>query len=73
MKFAKLDPVVLRHDVPEHGLRAGDMGAVVEIYGKDGLEVEFVQASGQPKALVTLKTTDVRAVSANDILAVRTA
>jgi hypothetical protein len=54
-------------------LRAGDLGAVVEIYGDDGLDVEFVQASGQTKALVTLKTNDVRAVLANDILAVRTA
>ena len=64
--------MVLRRDVLEHGLRAGDLGAVVEIYGDDGLEVEFVQASGQTKALVALKTNDVRAVSANDILAVRT-
>lgn len=72
MKFAPLDTVVLRRDMPEHGLRAGDLGAVVEIYGERGLGVEFVQASGQTKALVTLKTHDVRAVSANDILAVRT-
>ena len=73
MKFAELDTVVLRRDMPEHGLRAGDLGAVVEVYGEHGLEVEFVQASGQTKALVTLKTTDVRAVAATDILAVRTA
>jgi len=73
MKFAELDTVVLRRDMPEHGLRAGDLGAVVEVYGQDGLEVEFVQASGRTKALVTLKTKDVRGVSANDILAVRTA
>jgi uncharacterized protein DUF4926 len=73
MKFAQLDTVVLRRDMPEHGLRAGDLGAVVEVYGHDGLEVEFVQASGRTKALVTLKTKDVRAVSGNDILAVRTA
>lgn len=73
MKFAELDPVVLRRDVPERGLRAGDLGAVVEIYGEHGLEVEFLQASGQTKALVTLTATDVRAVAANDILAVRTA
>jgi hypothetical protein len=39
-----------------HGLRAGDLGAVVEIYGEHGLEVEFVQASGQTKALVTVRT-----------------
>jgi hypothetical protein len=73
MKFTQLDTVVLSRDMPEHGLRAGDLGAVVEVYGQDGLEVEFVQASGRTKALVTLTTNDVRAVSANDILAVRTA
>jgi hypothetical protein len=73
MKFAQLDTVVLRRDMPEHGLRAGDVGAVVEIYEDHGLEVEFVQASGQTKALVTLKTNDIRPVAANDMLAVRTA
>jgi len=73
MKFVQLDTVVLSRDMPEHGLRAGDLGAVVEVYGEDGLEVEFAQASGRTKALVTLKTNDVRAVSENDILAVRTA
>lgn len=72
MKFAQLDAVVLRRDVPEHGLRTGDLGAVVEIYGEH-LEVEFVQASGHTRALVTLATDDVRAVSAEDILAVRPA
>jgi len=34
---------------------------VVEIYGEHGLEVEFVHASGETRALVTLKTNDVRA------------
>ena len=73
MKFAELDTVVLRRDLPEHGLRAGDVGAVVDVYGEQGIEVEFVQASGQTKALVTLSTSDVRALEANDILAVRSA
>ena len=50
MKFELLDTVVLARDLPEHGLRAGDLGAVVETYGADGLEVEFVQASGHTKA-----------------------
>jgi hypothetical protein len=56
MKFALLDTVVLNRDLPEHGLRAGDLGAVVELYGADGVEVEFVQPSGQTKALVTLQS-----------------
>jgi hypothetical protein len=68
-----LDAVVLKSDLPERGLRAGDVGAVVELYGDDGVEVEFVRASGQTKAVVTLKTADVRSVDDGDILTVRTA
>lgn len=71
MSFALLDTVVLIRDMPEHGLRAGDLGAVVEVYERDGVEVEFVRASGDTKALVTLKTADLRSVAANDMLAVR--
>jgi len=73
MKLSLLDTVVLKRDLPEHGLRAGDVGAVVELYGPDGIEVEFVRASGQTKALVTLETADVRSVDDNDMLTVRTA
>ena len=43
MRFALLDTVVLNRDLPGHGLRAGDLGAVVELYQPDGVEVEFVQ------------------------------
>jgi hypothetical protein len=71
MKFALLDTVVLNRDLPEHGLRAGDLGAVVELYGNDGAEMEFVRASGQTKTLVTLKLIDLRAIAESDILAVR--
>jgi hypothetical protein len=71
MTFALLETVVLNRDLPEHGLRAGDLGAVVDLYEPDGVEVEFVRASGQTKALVTLKPTDLRSVAENDILAVR--
>ena len=66
-----LDTVVLQTDLPEHDLRACDLGAVVEFYGDEGIEVEFVRRSGETKALVTLGVADVRSVSANDILAVR--
>ena len=65
------DTVVLRIDLPEHGLRKGDLGTVVEVYEPDGLEVEFVTASGKTEALVTLKTDAVRSVVDNDLVAVR--
>jgi hypothetical protein len=54
MKFQLLDTVVLDRDLPEHGLCRGDLGAVVEVYAPDGVEVEFVRASGQTQAVVTL-------------------
>jgi hypothetical protein len=73
MKFSVLDTVVLNHDLPEHGLRAGDLGAVVEVYDEDGVEVEFVRASGNTKALLTLKAAEIRPVAENDLLAVRSA
>ncbi len=71
MGFALLETVVLNRDFPAHGLRAGDLGAVVEVYPDNGVEVEFVRASGSTKALVSLKASDLRPVAASDILAVR--
>ena len=71
MTFAALDTVVLVRDLPEHGLKTGDLGAVVEVYPPDGLEVEFVTASGRTTALVTLSFTDVRPICDSDLITVR--
>jgi hypothetical protein len=72
MEIRRLDTVVLARDLPAHGLRAGDLGAVVETYPPDGLEVEFLTASGRTGALVTLHPSDVRRVTDNDLVTVRT-
>lgn len=71
MQFKLLDTVVLDRDMPEQGLRRGDLGAVVEVYDPDALEVEFVTASGKTEALVTLSVDDVRAVEDGDLITVR--
>ena len=71
MRFNKLETVVLARDLPEHGLREGDLGAVVDVYEPDGLEVEFVTAAGKTKALLTLSVGDVRNVRETDLVAVR--
>jgi hypothetical protein len=71
MPFNVLDTVVLVHDLPAHGLRRGDLGAIVHLYPPDGMEVEFVRASGRTQALVTLRIGDVRAVQDGDLVAVR--
>ena len=71
MKFKELDTVVLDRDLPNHGLRTGDLGAVVHVHEADALEVEFVTASGRTQALVTLTLADVRPVRDEDVIAVR--
>ena len=70
--FHELDTVVLLRDLPEAGLRNGDLGAIVHVYGSEALEVEFVTASGRTQALLTLPISDVRPVRDDDLLAVRT-
>ena len=67
-----LDTVVLSRDVPEHGLKRGDIGAVVHCYksGK-GFEVEFITGKGETVAVVTLNKQDVRPMQAKEILHVR--
>ena len=71
MRFQLLDTVVLDRDLPEHGLCRGDLGAVVEVYERDAMEVEFVTASGRTQALITLTSADVRAVRDEDLISVR--
>ena len=71
MTMQTLDVVVLTRDLPTDGLRAGDLGSVVERYGPDSLGVEFVAASGRTQALVTLRPADLRAVADGDLVAVR--
>ena len=71
-RFHDLETVVLLRDLPDAGLRSGDLGAVVLVYGDEALEVEFVTASGRTQALLTLPVNDVRPVRDDDLLAVRT-
>lgn len=72
VKMNELDTVVLTHDIEDHGLKTGDMGAVVQIYDKgSAFEVEFVTADGKTIALLTLKPSDIRKVAKNEILHAR--
>jgi hypothetical protein len=71
MTISPLDVVVLTRDIPAHGLRVGDLGAVVEVCAPDAIAVEFVAASGRTQALLTLLPTDVREVAEDDLPSVR--
>ena len=66
------DTVVLTRSLPDHGLQAGDVGAIVHVYDDgEAFEVEFVDGSGSTLALVTVEPPDIRPVADTEILHVR--
>ena len=66
------DSVVLRTDIPESGLKIGDVGAVVHIHSPESFEVEFVTGEGYTVAVLTLEADDLRPMEQGEILHVRT-
>jgi hypothetical protein len=66
------DRIVLLKDLPEDGLQAGDVGTVVHIYRQgEAFEVEFMTLDGGTVAVITLLSSQIRAVSKRDITHVR--
>jgi hypothetical protein len=64
--------IVLLKDVPDEGLKAGDVGTVVHIYRNgEAFEVEFMTLDGGTVAVVTLPVSSVRSVGNMDITHVR--
>ena len=67
-KIKELDVVALTSDLPEHGLKRGDIGTAVLVHGGGAaFEVEFVGYDGHTIALLTLDKTQVRPLCASDI------
>ena len=50
-----LDVVALLEDLPESGLKCGQVGTVVENLGPDVFEVEFSDDDGQTYAMLSLR------------------
>ena len=71
MRLRELETVVLQRDLPEHGLKKGDLGTVVMLQKSGAVEVEFLRANGHTQAVVGLGTGDVRKASDRDVIAAR--
>ena len=68
----ELASVVLTSDLPERGLRAGDIGTAVLVHQDGaGYTVEFMTLGGDTVAVVTLGADRVRAIRPNEIAHVR--
>jgi len=65
MPFDMYGDVILTRDVTEQGLRAGDVGTVVEQHvvpdvAEDGYSVEFFDMTGNTVCVATLPATALR-------------
>ena len=69
----ELSRVVLTRDLPEHALRAGDLGTVVLAHQNGvGYTVEFVTLGGDTLAVITVPAETVRLAQSDEIAHVRT-
>jgi len=76
MPFDMYGDVILTRDVSESGLRAGDVGTVVERHSaigvsEEGYSVEFFDMTGNTVAVVTLPAGALRMPTPADRPAVR--
>ena len=64
----ELDTAILTRDLPERGLRKGDMGTVVLVHANGAAyEVEFTTLGADTLAVITLPADAVRAVTTRDM------
>ena len=62
------DRVVLREEIPDQGLEAGDVGTVIHVHQKrEAYEVEFVALDGETLAIATLTASQIRSVQRKEI------
>ena len=76
MSFELYGEVILTRDIAERGLRAGDVGTVVERHvvaavAEEGYSVEFFDMTGNTVAVVTVPASAIRLPTPADRPAVR--
>lgn len=75
-KPALYERVALARDLEEHGLKRGDVAAVVDFAphpsgGPEGIVLEISNALGDSLRVVIIRPEDIEPLHANEILAVR--
>lgn len=75
----ELERFVLTEDLPEHGLRAGDLGTIVMVHssggessdgdysGPEGYTAEFTYLTGETRAVVDLRPDQVRPAERGEV------
>ena len=75
MTFELFEEVVLRKDIPEKGLKRGDVATIVEVHpvpgGEDGYSLEVFNAVGDTIAVIAVPESDIERLNANEVFSVR--
>ncbi len=60
--------IVLTSDLPQEGLKGGDVGTVVHVYANGGaFEIEFLTLDGKTAAVATVTASQLRPVTERDL------
>ncbi len=75
MKYKLFEEVVLLQEIPEEGLKKGDIATIVEHHtvatGEDGYSLEVFNAIGDTIAVITVSESTIAPLTKNEILNVR--
>jgi hypothetical protein len=76
MKFPLFSRIILKLDIPDENLVAGDIGTIIEYHPAtreypEGYEVEFFAGNGETIAVVSLPATALRRATRKDVMHVR--
>ncbi|MBI5606630.1 MAG: DUF4926 domain-containing protein [Deltaproteobacteria bacterium] len=75
MAYKLFEEVVLRKDIPERGLKKGDVATLVEHHpvsgGEDGYSLELFNAIGQTLAVITVPESFIEQLTPDEIFSVR--
>ena len=76
MMFEMFERVVLAQDLPADGVKAADVGVIVEAHPAiaevpEGYESEIFAANGETLAVVSVPATCIRKATEHDVLSVR--
>jgi hypothetical protein len=76
MSLSLYQRVALRRDLPEHGLRRGDVATLLDYVphpegGEQGCVVEVFNALGESIAVAAVRESDLEELRADEVLTVR--
>lgn len=76
MSLPLYEHVALKRDLPEHGLKAGDVAVLVDLVshpdgGEPGRILEVFNALGESIAVAAVRESDVDSLHAGEVLSVR--